>query len=103
MDKILRLRVAVPSSDNRKSKIENLKLMGLLTLAIAFALCGAVAQAQQARTFRIGILAPLSVSSFSARLEGLRKRLRELGYIEGKNIFIEIRYAEGKLERLPDL
>jgi putative ABC transport system substrate-binding protein len=39
----------------------------------------------------------------SARVEALRQRLRELGYVEGKNIVIEYRYAEGKLERLPDL
>jgi putative ABC transport system substrate-binding protein len=69
------------------------------------------AQAQQpARIPRIGILAPDSASFFSARLEAFRRRLRELGYVEGlpvgrqgKNILIEYRYAEGKLERLPDL
>jgi putative ABC transport system substrate-binding protein len=43
------------------------------------------------------------VSFNSARVEALRQRLRELGYVEGKNIVIEYRYAEGKLERLPDL
>ena len=62
------------------------------------------AQAQQpARIPRVGILIPPSASFFSARVEAFRQRLRELGYVEGKNIFIEYRYAEGKLERLPDL
>ena len=67
-------------------------------------MCGARAEAQQpARIPRIGILAAPSASFFSARVEALRQRLRELGYVEGKNIVIEYRYAEGKLERLPDL
>ena len=62
------------------------------------------ADAQQpARTPRIGILIAPSASSFSARVEALRRRLRELGYVEGKNIVIEYRYAEGKIERVPDL
>jgi ABC-type uncharacterized transport system substrate-binding protein len=62
------------------------------------------AQAQQpARIFRIGILITTTASVQSARLEAFRQRLRENGYVEGKNIVIEYRYAEGKLERLPDL
>ena len=62
------------------------------------------ARAQQpARIPRIGILSPSSASSNSARVEAFRQRLRELGYVEGKNIVIEYRSAEGKLERLPDL
>jgi putative ABC transport system substrate-binding protein len=61
-------------------------------------------QAQQpARILRIGILIPASASFFLPRVEAFRRRLRELGYVEGKNIVIEYRYAEGKLERLPDL
>jgi putative ABC transport system substrate-binding protein len=62
------------------------------------------ARAQQpARIPRIGILIAATASSDSARVEAFRQRLRELGYVEGKNIVIEYRYAEGKLERLPDL
>jgi putative ABC transport system substrate-binding protein len=62
------------------------------------------AQAQQAaRIPRIGILIPSSASFFLDRLEAFRQRLRELGYVEGKNILIEYRYAEGKPERVPDL
>jgi putative ABC transport system substrate-binding protein len=56
---------------------------------------------QPARIHRIGILFPSSV--YSARVEAFRQRLRELGYVEGKNIVIEYRYAEGKRERVPDL
>jgi putative ABC transport system substrate-binding protein len=67
-------------------------------------MCGAVAQAQQpARILRIGILNAASASFYAARVEAFRQRLRELGYVEGKNIFIEYRHVEGKLERLPDL
>ncbi|HEY2917540.1 MAG TPA: ABC transporter substrate-binding protein [Candidatus Binatia bacterium] len=61
-------------------------------------------QAQQpARILRIGILIAASASFYSARVEAFRQRLRELGYVEGKNIVIEYRYTEAKLERLPDL
>jgi len=58
---------------------------------------------QPARIPRIGILVWASASVLSNRVEAFRQRLRELGYVEGKNIAIEYRYAEGKLERLPDL
>ena len=67
-------------------------------------MCGAVVEAQQpAGIPRIGILIPASASFISARVEAFRRRLGELGYVEGKNIVIEYRYAEGKLELLPDL
>ena len=91
-------------SDNRKSKIENLKWAGIVALGFAFAMCGAVATAQQpAKIPRIGFLSVASPSSMSARVEAFHQGLRELGYVEGKNIAIEYRYAEGKLDRLPAL
>jgi putative ABC transport system substrate-binding protein len=84
--------------------IQNLKWGGIVALGFAFAICGAVVHAQQpARIPRIGILISPSASAYSARVEAFRQRLRELGYVEGKNLVIEYRYADGKLDRLPDL
>jgi putative ABC transport system substrate-binding protein len=61
-------------------------------------------EAQQAgKVARIGVLVAPSAASFSPRIEVFRKGLREHGYVEGKNIAFEYRYAEGKLDRLPDL
>jgi len=61
-------------------------------------------QAQQPNKVpRIGYLITSSPSPNSARIEALRQGLRELGYIEGKNIVIEWRSAEGKADRLPSL
>ena len=63
--------------------------------------CG---QAQQPRKVpRIGYLSANSLSASPARIEAFRQGLRELGYVEGKNIIIEWRSAEGKLDRLPAL
>ena len=95
-------------SDNRKSKSgpadENLKWSGVVALGIAFALGGAVAHAQQPTKIpRIGYLTAAYLSAISARIEAFRQGLRELGYVEGKNIVIEWRSAEGKLDRLPAL
>ena len=63
-----------------------------------------LAEAQQPNKVpRIGILHGASASSVAARTEAFRQGLRELGYVEGKNIVIEWRYAEGKADRLPGL
>ncbi len=71
--------------------------------AMLFALCSS-ADAQQARKiFRIGFLSATSPSTIPARLEAFRQGLRDLGYVEGKNIIIDYRYAEGKLDRVPGL
>jgi putative ABC transport system substrate-binding protein len=63
-----------------------------------------VAEAQQPKnTPRIGFLSSLSPAAISARIEAFRWGLKELGYIEGKNIVIEERSAEGKADRLAGL
>jgi putative ABC transport system substrate-binding protein len=70
--------------------------------AMVFALCPS-AQAQQTKVVRIGFLGPTSAASNAGRMEALRGGLRELGYLEGKNLVIESRWAEGKFDRLPEL
>ena len=79
------------------------KQITFLTLcAIIFGLC-LPAEAQQSKVPRIGFLFGASPSANAGRIEAFRQGLRELGYIEGKNVIIEVRYAEGKLDRLPAL
>ncbi len=75
-----------------------------ITLAsvILLSVCRAEAQ-QPTKIPRIGYLTGVSLSADSPRVEGFRQGLRELGYVEGKNIIIEYRYADGKFDRLPAL
>jgi putative ABC transport system substrate-binding protein len=66
--------------------------------------CVHLAEAQQPKKIpRIGLLIASSPSINPARIEAFRQGLRELGYVEGKDILIEYRYAEGKPDRLPAL
>jgi putative ABC transport system substrate-binding protein len=79
------------------------KFFGLTLGAMLFALCSS-AEAQQATKIpRIGYLIAASPSPSLARTEAFQQGLRDLGYVEGKNIVIEWRSAEGKLDRLPAL
>src|SRR6266403_163766 len=100
------------SGKNLKSKtctepsrsIENLKLVGLSVIAFVLVVCAVVTQAQQpTKVPRIGFQTDAPTSAVTARIEAFRQGLRALGYVEGKNIIIEWRWAEGKPERLPDL
>jgi putative ABC transport system substrate-binding protein len=78
------------------------KLLWLVT-ALLLA-CIHLAEAQQpAKISRIGYLNANSPYTNPARIEAFRQGLRELGYVEGKNIVIEYRWADGKLDRLPSL
>jgi putative tryptophan/tyrosine transport system substrate-binding protein len=85
-----------------KSALRNLK-SAILLGAMLLALSSSVEAQRPAKVPRIGYLNAVSPSTVSDRIEALRRGLRELGYVEGKNIVIETRYAEGKLDRLPAL
>jgi len=58
---------------------------------------------QPKQVARIGYLSNGTPASDSARADAIRLALRERGYIEGQNIAIEYRYAEGKVDRFPEL
>src|SRR4030095_8868906 len=74
-------------------------LVAAMLLAVAV-----VAEAQQpAKIPRIGVLYGGSASSTTGRREAFQHGLRELGYVEGKNIVVEWRYADGKLDRVTEL
>jgi putative tryptophan/tyrosine transport system substrate-binding protein len=98
------------SCDKRESKtcselrrrIQNRKSVGLFTFLLALTVCGARADAQEPKKIpRVGVL--LTGSRTPAWNEAFREALRELGYIEGRNIVIEYRSAEGKNDRQPEL
>jgi putative tryptophan/tyrosine transport system substrate-binding protein len=76
----------------------------LFLLAASLLICFQPAEAQQpAKVHRIGFLIGTFPSTNAARIDAFREGLRELGYVEGKNVVIEWRWAEGKFDRLPDL
>ncbi len=83
-----------------KLLVETISVCLLTTLVL---ITTSVEAQQPAKMPRIGFLLDTPVSSFTARSEAFRQGLRELGYIEGKNIVIEWRSAEGKIERRREL
>ncbi len=82
-----------------------LKRPGFLVTLVLGALAASLAvEAQPAgKVYRIGFLGAASPSQYAGQMAGLRLGLRDLGYVEGKNIRIEYRWAEGSYERLPEL
>lgn len=80
----------------------NQKIYALVLCAVLIAPCVFV-QAEQAKIPRIGVLQGASPSSVASNTNAFREGLRELGHIEGKNVLVEYRYADGKLKRLSEL
>jgi putative ABC transport system substrate-binding protein len=79
------------------------KLFGTGFCALLLVFCGAAEAQQPKRIWHIGFLAPGSLASYSTRVEAFRQGLRELGYIEGQNLTVQYRFADGSFERLPQL
>lgn len=100
MHKTFRIRFRGSVSDNRKSKIQNQKLVEVFALIVAFALCGAAAQAQQPTKIpRVGFLG----TEARERMEAVGQVLRELGYVDGKNVIYEFQTSGGEPEPYADL
>jgi putative tryptophan/tyrosine transport system substrate-binding protein len=87
-----------------KERNEMKRTTGVLALsAMLFALCGSVGAQQPGKVFRIGFLDASNASGMAVLIDAFRQELTKLGWIEGKNLAIEYRFAEGKLERVPEL
>jgi ABC-type uncharacterized transport system substrate-binding protein len=80
-----------------------MRLIGLVLTLSLFLVPLAAETQQTAKVPRIGFLGLASASSFGKQVEALRAGLRDLGYLEGKNVVIHYRWAENKYERLSDL
>jgi putative tryptophan/tyrosine transport system substrate-binding protein len=83
--------------------ISDLRLLISGLCALLLALCVSAEAQQPKKVPRIGYLAPGDAAADSIRFEAIRMALRERGYIEGQNIATEYRYAEGKVDRAPNL
>ena len=82
----------------------NRKITGLALCAVLFALCCSVDAQQTAKIPRIAYVSGAgNASNPGPNVEAFRQGLRDLGYVEGKNILIEYRYVEGNVDRIPSL
>ncbi len=81
-------------------KLTRTALVGLGAMILS---APVVAAQSPVKAARIGVLAGVTASTHAVREEAFRQGLKELGYVEGRNIMIEYRYAEGRPERLPAL
>src|ERR1044071_1008042 len=79
------------------------RILSFASAALLFGLSFSAQGQRSAKLPRVGFLVPGSHAGFDARVEAFRRGLRALGYVEEKNIVIEYRWAEGKLDRLPEL
>src|SRR5215211_6907285 len=76
----------------------------IVTLILSLLTTPLTSQAQHAaHVSRLGLLMPGSASGYAARIEAFRHGLRDLGYVEGRTITLEYRFADGQFDRLPAL
>src|SRR3990167_493952 len=79
------------------------KVIGLALCAVLFALSYSASAQKTGKIYRIGFLDPSTASGSAVLVKVFLQELSTLGWIEGKNITIEYRFAEQKIERLPEL
>ena len=103
MEGVCSAQVQAKDKHRREGEMNKRKLGSFALCALLSALCASAQAQEPAKVPRIGVLLALSHSAISDRIQAFRDGLRNLGYVEGKNIVIEYRYADGKFERLPDL
>jgi putative ABC transport system substrate-binding protein len=108
MSKIFSISLPASSVVNLKSKsgpaVKKSKWLGTFAIAVTFAVGGAVAQAQQGgKVARIGFLDTSTASASAVRMEAFWQEIRKLGWIQGKNITVEYRFAEQDNKRMPEL
>jgi putative ABC transport system substrate-binding protein len=101
-NRVLRLTSKNPQPETctePRRSIRNPQFLALLS-ALLLALCSSAGAQQPAKSPRIGLLGGGSAAANAGRIDAFRQGLRELGYVEGKNIVIEYRWADEKLDRL---
>jgi len=82
---------------------KNAKVFGVALCAVLFALSYSASAQQTGKIFRIGFLDASTASGSAVLVEAFRQELRKLGWVEGKNITVEYRFAEEKIGRLSEL
>lgn len=103
MDKTLRDRfLCSASGNNRKSKIQNLKLAGIAAIVVTFVGLGGMVEAQQPTPVRIGWISS-GGGSDSTAFNAFRGGLHDLGYVEERSLIIDARWGEGSNERTDQL
>jgi putative tryptophan/tyrosine transport system substrate-binding protein len=90
-------------SDDRQMTMRQMLIKLITTVFLLVAVSVTVNAQEPVRVWRIGFLGPGSYSSDDPRVEALRRGLRELGYLEGRNLAFEFRWARGNANRLPAL
>ena len=97
-------QISHPNASPKPGSAVNKKIIGFALGALLYALCFfAEPQQQEKNNPQIGLLFAGDASAVAGRIQAFRQGLQERGYVEGKNVVIEYRYGEGKLDRMPPL
>ena len=96
------MRIETRSLKQHSALIAQRSVLCAALCAMLFALCS-VGEAQQAKIPHIGFLLDVPASTLTARIEAFQQGLRELGYVEGKNVVTEWREANGNFDRAREL